>query len=264
MKSSTKHILIAGAIWVVLTAIGEGLTFIDIYPTAGAEFSEESDSIFTFLMRLGVPVFTFVIAVIVYAMLQWGTQDVDEVGEHIRGSGMGPKVWVGVTSALTLFIIVYPGLIGVAKLRGIGTDTGFGPAVEGGRDPDTTDALVLNVTGFRWSWSIEYYDSGITITGTEEDLVLPAGRQVWVRMTSTDVLHSFWIPAFRKKIDVVPGITTELTFTPIGLGSFSDDPAYRLQCAELCGRDHTFMMMPVRVVEPEEFEAWLAEKLAEE
>jgi cytochrome c oxidase subunit 2 len=98
----------------------------------------------------------------------------------------------------------------------------------------------------------------------DETLVLPVDHQVWVRINSTDVLHSFWIPAFRQKVDVVPGRTTELTFEPIALGDFADDAAYRLQCAELCGRDHTFMMMPVRVVEEAEFEAWLAEKSGEE
>ena len=247
-----------------LTAIGEALTFIDIYPTVGAEFSKESDFIFQFLMWLSVPVFTFVIAVIVYAMLQWGTQDVDDVGEHIRGTGNVPKAWVGVTSLLTLVIIIYPGLLGTAALRGIGTDYGFGAAVEGGRDVATTEAVVLNVTAFRWAWSIGYEGTDVTVTGAQDELVLPIDRQVWVRINSTDVLHAFWIPAFRQKIDIVPGRTTELTFIPIELGTFENDAAYRVQCAELCGRDHTFMMMPVRVVEADEYADWLADWSAEE
>jgi len=259
VKSNSNHVLIAGAIWVVLMAIGEALTFIDIYPTVGSEFAEDSDFIFTFLTRLGIPVFAFVVSGIAYAVLRWRTNDIDDVGEHIRGTGHIPRVWVGVTGALALFVMVYPGLTGVAELRDIGYDYGFGDAVEGGRNVATTEAVVLNVTGFRWAWTVEYEGTDISLTGAEE-MVLPVDRQIWVRINSTDVLHSFWVPAFRQKIDVIPGRTTELTFTPIETGNFAEDAAYRLQCAELCGRDHTFMMMPVAVVEQQEFEDWLGRK----
>ena len=252
--------MIAGAIWIVLTAIGEALTFVDMFPTVGSEFAEESDFIFLFLLRLGMPVFTFVISVIIYAMLEWRTTDVDAVGDHFRGTGAVPKVWVGITGALAIFVMVYPGLVGVAELRQIGGDYGFGEEVEGGRDVETTEALVINVTGFRWAWSVEYEGTGITLTGTDQEMVLPVHRQVWFRINSTDVVHSFWIPAFRQKIDTIPGRTTEVALTPIETGSFEDDASYRIQCAELCGLDHAFMRMPVRVVEEEEFEAWLAEK----
>ena len=77
---------------------------------------------------------------------------------------------------------------------------------------------------------------------------------------SHDVIHSLWIPAFRGKIDAVPGITTKVTATPDLLGTFEKDVNFRLQCAELCGAGHALMSMPVRVVERAEFEDWLSEQ----
>jgi cytochrome c oxidase subunit 2 len=72
-----------------------------------------------------------------------------------------------------------------------------------------------------------------------------------------DVLHSVWVPAFRQKIGAVPGLHTTI-FTTLTHTGTPDDAAYRLQCAELCGLDHSDMVMPVRVVEPSEFTAWVA------
>jgi cytochrome c oxidase subunit 2 len=75
-----------------------------------------------------------------------------------------------------------------------------------------------------------------------------------------DVLHSFWVPAFRVKIDAVPGMFTKVTATPNELGSFDDDVNFRIQCAELCGVGHATMQLPVRVVERAEFDQWLTEQ----
>jgi cytochrome c oxidase subunit 2 len=78
-------------------------------------------------------------------------------------------------------------------------------------------------------------------------------------ITGTDVLHSFWVPAFRMKIDAVPGKVTTLYVTPTVVGAFDDDPNMRVQCAEICGTGHARMRTQVVVVEPDEFEEWLAE-----
>lgn len=89
--------------------------------------------------------------------------------------------------------------------------------------------------------------------------MLPAGRRVQFNVTSLDVLHSFWVPAFRVKADAVPGQTYTMYITLDRTGT-PDDVAYRVQCAELCGLNHTNMSMPVRVVEPDEFDDWLQSK----
>jgi cytochrome c oxidase subunit 2 len=92
------------------------------------------------------------------------------------------------------------------------------------------------------------------------EMVLPADRRVKFEVTATDVLHAFWVPAFRMKIDAVPGGVTTTYATPNVTGGRDDDIGFRLVCAELCGTGHSVMAMPVRVVEPDEFEAWVAEK----
>jgi cytochrome c oxidase subunit 2 len=110
------------------------------------------------------------------------------------------------------------------------------------------DELVVKAIGFQWSWQFEYEDGLRT-----NELVLPNGRPVLVKLESTDVLHSFWVPEFRVKQDLVPGQVHELRFTPTMIGD------YKVRCAELCGRNHFSMENPVRIVEPAEYEAWFAE-----
>ena len=109
------------------------------------------------------------------------------------------------------------------------------------------------MTDVQWAWSFTYPDQG-GITGAE--LVLPVDTHVRFDVISVDVLHSFWIPAFRTKIDAVPGLITELHANITKTGNSRDDVNFRVQCAELCGRDHSIMQPPGRVVEREECNAW--------
>ena len=253
LKSQTAHLVLTAVLWAVLTAIGEVLAFADLYPTVGSEEARESDDIFRFLLILGMPVFTFVLAVLFYSFLRFRTTDVNATGPLIRGEGWVPRVWLVATSGLAVFVIIYPGLWGVAELRENGSDYGFGKEIE-------SEALEVHVTAFQWAWTIEYPELGISIPSATGEMVLPVHRQVVFEIDSSDVLHSYWIPAFRMKIDAIPGRTTRLVMTPDQLGNFEDDAAYRIQCAELCGLGHTDMSMAVRVVEEDEFEAWVSEQ----
>ena len=91
----------------------------------------------------------------------------------------------------------------------------------------------------------------------EHELVVPVDTRIRFDVTSIDVLHSFWVPAFGMKIDAVPGRTTEMFVTTERTGDYADDSTLRAQCAELCGLSHAEMAMPVRVVERAEFDAWV-------
>ncbi len=148
---------------------------------------------------------------------------------------------MAVSTALTVVVIFFPGITGLWEIR------------EG---DDTPDDLVVQVEGSRWVWKVTYPAQGV-ISFTE--MVLPVGQKTLFEVTATDVLHSFWVPAFRMKIDAVPGRTTTIRVTPDRTGSEDDDSGFRLQCAELCGLGHYVMKVPVRVVEIEEFEAWVAQ-----
>lgn len=142
-------------------------------------------------------------------------------------------------------------------------------------DPSDSD-LTIKVTGSQWKWHYSYFDQDIAfysmlatpraqIEGTEEKgehyllevdkpLVLPINRKIRFLMTSEDVIHSWWVPAFAVKKDANPGFINE-AWTRI------DKPGiYRGQCAELCGKDHGFMPIVVQAVPEAEFDAWVIEQ----
>jgi cytochrome c oxidase subunit 2 len=119
--------------------------------------------------------------------------------------------------------------------------------------------LVVDVTGFQWNWTFDYPDLDVTVTGIEHErpeLVLPSDARVRFRVTSIDVIHSFWIPGFRYKRDLIPGDVTEFDVDVLDkTGSFTNSGA----CAEFCGLDHAYMRFDVRVLAAADFEAWAAE-----
>ena len=140
--------------------------------------------------------------------------------------------WTVLPTLLVVWMF-YVGYEGFITLRGV---------------PD--DALLVRVTGRRWAWSFDYPDAGIA--GATE-MVVPRGRAVKVELTAPpdDVLHSFYLPDFREKEDVLPGRTTHLWFPAEREGT------YDIFCAEFCGKGHSEMRAVLRVVPPKEFEAWL-------
>ena len=147
---------------------------------------------------------------------------------------------------------------------------------------DTSDAdITIKITGYQWKWHYEYMDEGVSffsnldaksnvarqldsginpadvpnyLLEVDEPLVLPIGKKVRLLLTSNDVIHAWWVPQLATKKDAVPGYINQL-WTKI------DEPGiYRGQCAELCGRDHGFMPVVVRAVQPEEYERWIEER----
>jgi cytochrome c oxidase subunit 2 len=115
----------------------------------------------------------------------------------------------------------------------------------------------ITVTGVQWSWQFTYAsDGGAQITGTPgkpPTLVLPEGESVQFRLVSDDVIHSFWVPAFLFKLDVIPGQPNTFEITPTKQG------VYKGKCAELCGQDHARMLFNVEVVSPSEYQARVAD-----
>ena len=118
-------------------------------------------------------------------------------------------------------------------------------------------ALVIQVTAHSWWWEIVYpgYGGGEPIIAANE-IRIPSGRPIRLAVTSTDVIHSLWVPQLAGKIDLVPGRINHLTFAADRHGSF------RGQCAEFCGEAHARMALHVVVVPPDEFDGWLAAQRA--
>ena len=109
------------------------------------------------------------------------------------------------------------------------------------------DAMEIGVTARMWSWSFAYPDGKRSSV-----LVAPLGRAVKLDMTSVDVIHSFYVPAMRIKMDTVPGMQTYVWFKADDVGE------YDIMCAEYCGLKHANMITTLKVVPPDEFEEWLA------
>src|SRR4051794_32452888 len=123
------------------------------------------------------------------------------------------------------------------------------------RKPDAPD-LTVNVTGFQWGWQFEYTAQGQTVTGSgsageQPTLVLPEGQTVHLVLRTVDVIHSFWVPEFLMKRDLIPGIDNSIDVTPNRVGTFDG------HCAEFCLLDHWRMTLVLRVVPPNEFDAAL-------
>ncbi len=236
-----RDLAIMSLLWLALTVAGEYLaTQVDIYPAVMSDKGEEITDAFRLLVVMAVPVFTMVIAVLVVSFIFHRARgEPQEDGPPIQGRGPFPVAWFAVTAALTLTVMIYPGLTSLAKVL-----------------DDPAPDLVVKVDGLQWTWSLTYPD--LNVTGVRE-LVLPVDRTVRFEITSRDVLHSFWIPAFLMKIDAVPGRTTVVTLKPTETGSYQEDSTLRLQCAELCGLSHSRMSVPVRVVTQAEFDSWVQE-----
>jgi cytochrome c oxidase subunit 2 len=122
-------------------------------------------------------------------------------------------------------------------------------------------AVTIDVRGFQWQWQFRYRDDDITVTGLpgqEPTMVLPLDRTTRLVLTSPDVIHSFYVPRFLFKRDVIPGVTNRVDLTPEEVGTYTG------RCAEFCGLDHAKMTFTVRVVNMADYNAWVAEQQAEQ
>lgn len=235
-----RHIAIVGLVWLVLTFAGLILAQVAFEPATFSDKGQEIDATFRTLLTMSVPVFTFVIAVLGYSVFAFRHRgQPDDDGTPLTGRGRLPLAWFVVTSAMALGVMVYPGL------------TELPSVVHLDAQPD----VVVRIQGQQWRWSVAYPQSGAKSTS---ELVLPVNRKIGFEITSLDVIHSVWVPAFRLRVDAVPGLTTYMSFTPTGTGDYNTDTGLRLQCSQLCGLNHATMELPVRVVTDAEFASWIA------
>jgi cytochrome c oxidase subunit II len=197
-----------GLLWLALTVIGvaSAVTW-DVLPVAAAWEAHVVDEAFRVLLLLGIPVCAFVLAVLFYSVMRFRRRgEPAEDGPPIHSHRAVVTTWLLVTTALTVLVIIYPGTTGLMKLMNGSPTAAAGPAEE----------LVVQVEGFQWAWKLTYPQHGVT---TFNELVLPVGQRVRFEVTSTDVIHAFWVPAFRMKVDALPGRTTVIYATPDRTGS---------------------------------------------
>jgi cytochrome c oxidase subunit 2 len=194
--------------------------------TAGRDAERIADLFFVMTVG-GLIVWVAVVALAVYAIRARETYTERAANLLVIGGG------VALPTVVLAALLAY----GLPVLPQILT-----PAPEG--------SLQIDVTGKQWWWRVRYVtDKGVVETANE--LRLPVGERVNLRLVSTDVIHSFWVPSIAGKMDLIPGRVTHLALEPTRTGVF------RGACAEYCGTSHALMAFHVVVMERDEFDAWL-------
>jgi cytochrome c oxidase subunit 2 len=222
-------VAIALTVAAVTTAIA---IFVDWLPAQASEEREGIDFVLWLTIAICIGVFAVVAAISIYAGLKFRVRpDDDSDGPPIHGHTGIEIVWTAVPTVLVTIIAVASAIVLARNDRA-------------GDNP-----LRVNVLAQQFAWSFEYPDNG----GVRSPMLyLPVDRSAKLYLTTreNDVIHSFWVPEFGQKQDVVPGIVTTLVVTPTKEGQ------YRLICTELCGPGHALMRTKSVVLASDAFDQW--------
>jgi cytochrome c oxidase subunit II len=188
------------------------------------------DALYFFLLALSAFFAVLIAGLIVYYAVKYRRRSPDAVGENIHGSMVLELTWTIIPLLITMVIFVW------------------GAAVYFAMATPPEDTLNIYVVGKQWMWKFQHLDGQREIN----ELHVPVGRNVKLITTSEDVIHDFFVPAFRMKADVLPGRYVSLWFRPTRPGR------YQLFCAEYCGTQHSRMIGEVVVMDPSEYQTWLS------
>jgi cytochrome c oxidase subunit 2 len=232
-RKTIIQMVVFGTIASVIGIIGA--LSLDWFPVQGSTQAESIDTFWDVLLILSVPIFVLVLTVVLFAARDFrmrpGEENLD--GPPIHGSTKLEIVWTTVPALILIGLVTYAWIV----------------LVDIEEAPASPERQVI-VTGEQFTWTFEYREKGKKPFKTSQ-LYLPKDESVKFIVRSKDVLHDFWIPAMRMKIDAVPGIDTSYRITPKRLGN------YPVVCAELCGLGHAFMRQTSHILTKEKFDAWL-------
>lgn len=236
---SRRHLplLLLGLVAVTLTGCLDASQYPQSTLTPKGDYAEMVDKLFKTTLWLATLVFIVVEAGLLWAIYRYRGKPDDAEPKQVHGSTTVEIIWT-VIPALVLAVVAVPTV-----------QTIFETAKVPAASPDGQAPLRVDVIGHQWWWEFRYPELGIT---TANQLHVPVGRTVDLRMKTVDVLHSFWIPQFAGKRDVFPNRETRLWFTAKETGEFPG------ACAEFCGLQHGRMDFYVMVNTPEEFAGWVA------
>jgi cytochrome c oxidase subunit 2 len=238
-KVQLTQMLVIGAVASVL-GVALGL-LIDWFPVAASGEAKQIDTLWDVLLIASVPVFVLVQTIVLYCVVKFRMRPGEELmdGPPIHGNTRLEIIWTAVPAILLVALCTYAYVV----LTDI-------EKASANADMD------VRVVGEQFTWTFFYPGEGGQEVASPE-LYLPLDAEVKFRVQSKDVLHDFWVPAFREKIDAVPGIETTYSVRTTREGS------YPVVCAELCGLGHAAMRQTARVVPQAEFDSWLSERRAE-
>ncbi len=229
---------------ITATAIGIALSYaIHWFPVQASVQARNSDTLYHVLVIATIPIFVLVTTVILYCVWQFRMKPGEEFkdGPPIHGNTRLEVFWTAIPAILLM------GMVGYS----------FVVLHENEKKPAGVPEVQIGVIGQQFFWSYEYPSSitgGAPLKSTQ--LYVPKGDTVYFNIHSRDVIHAFWVPAFRLQEDAVPGITTNWRVTPTRLGS------YPVVCNLLCGIGHSLMRSAVHVVSPVAFKAWVKGQLS--
>lgn len=198
-------------------------------PEQVSTLAPEIDRLFYFVHWVSVIIFIGVVSTMVYFVFKYRRRSPEERPETVRESKWVEISWIVVPTLLVLIVFNW----------------GFQSFLRIGTAPP--DSYQINVIGKKWLWEFEYPNGARTVG----ELHVPANRPVRLQMSSEDVIHSFFIPAFRVKMDVLPNRYTSIWFEATATGD------YQVFCTEYCGTQHSGMLAMVTVHTREDFQDWL-------
>jgi cytochrome c oxidase subunit 2 len=240
--SRRRSLTIAAIAAVVSVAIGIVISFaIHWFPPAASTQAHNTDRFYHVLVIASIPIFVLVVTVILYSIWQFRMRPGEELkdGPPIHGNTRLEVFWTALPTVLLL------GLLGYS----------FVVLHENEKKP--AREIDIGVTGQQFAWTYQYPPS---VTGGKPlestDLYVPKGLSVEFNIRTKDVIHAFWVPAFRLQEDAVPGVTTHWRVTATRLGT------YPVVCNLLCGLGHSLMRSKVHVVTEARFKEWLASQVS--
>ena len=197
-------------------------------PEAASNLASKVDGLLLVITFISIFFFVLISAVLIYFAVKYRRRSDDEETPYITGNQTLEIIWTVIPSILLILLFVY-GFVVYKDMR-----------------TPPKDAVDITVTGKQWLWTFEYYNGKKTLN----ELYVRQNRPVRMVMRADDVIHSFFVPAFRVKQDLMPGRYTQLWFTPTKIGTFD------IFCAEYCGTGHSKMLGKVIVLSPEAYDIW--------
>jgi cytochrome c oxidase subunit 2 len=200
-----------------------------LFPRSASNFSGRVDALFFFLVGVSAFFAGLIFLLIIVFAIKYRRRSPDEQPKPIHGNLALELIWTIIPLGLTLVMFVWGAWLFVAMSE------------------PPADAINIYVVGKQWMWKFQHQEGNREI----DALHIPVGRPIKLTMTSEDVIHSFFIPAFRVKKDVLPGRYTTLWFTASKVGE------YQQYCTQYCGTGHAGMLSKIYVMEPAAYEKWL-------
>src|SRR4030042_1641498 len=228
-----RYVIIFILVIVSTFLIHTWLISIGLFPIEASAQSVAIDQLFHVHLWIISFLFSLIMVTLIYSLIIFRHKK-GETGDgaHLTGLSALESTWPAIPLVAVL-ILAFAGAKNLGAIRVI--------------DPS---ALQVKVTAGQWYWQYAYPDYGVTST----ELYLPVSRQIDLQMTSVDVIHSFWVPEFRVKQDIIPGRTVELRVPPTLIGE------YKVRCSELCGLRHAYMEGAVKVLSQADFDNWIAQQ----